>query len=353
MEKRLVSRLSGRKRQRIMVLMHESLVPPDNVDGYTDEEILDWKTEYDVVTTLREMGHDVFPIGVSDDLGVIRRAIKERKPHVAFNLLEEFHGVGVYDQHVVSYLELMKQHYTGCNPRGLLLSHDKALCKKILTFHDIHTPRFYVVARGRKPVLPGGFEFPLLVKSVSEDASLGISKASVVRDVQQLEEQIALVHREVATDALIENYIEGREMYVGVIGNRRLSVLPIWEMVFNNAPVGTQVIATSRVKWDLEYQKKMGVDTVPAVDLDSKTRQKINDTCRRVYKALSLSGYARMDLRLTPDNEVFVLEANPNPNLSFGEDFAESAETVGIGYEQLLQKIISLGLGYQAEWRLV
>lgn len=346
-------RLVSRKKLRIMVLMHESLIPPDDLDGVTDEEMLDWKTEYDVVTTLREMGHLVFPVGVSDDLGVIRRAIRDRRPHLAFNLLEEFHGVGVYDQHVVSYLELMKQHYTGCNPRGLLLSHDKALCKKILTFHDIHTPRFFVVPRGRKIILPQDFSFPLLVKSISEDASLGISKASVVRDLTQLTEQIQLVHQQIDTDALVEDYIEGREMYVGVIGNRRLTVLPVWEMIFKNAPVGMPVIATSRVKWDLEYQKQMGVDTVPADNLDAKTRDRIHDTCRRVYKALSLSGYARMDLRLTPQNEVFVLEANPNPNLSFGEDFAESAELAGIGYEQLLQKILSLGLSYQAEWRMV
>ncbi len=346
-------RFSGRKKFRIMVLMHESLVPPESLEGISEEEILDWKTEYDVVTTLREMGHEVFPVGVSDDLGVVRRAIQDRKPHLAFNLLEEFHGVGVYDQHVVSYLELMKQHYTGCNPRGLLLSHDKALCKKILTFHDILTPKFFVAPRGRKVSLPPNQPFPLLVKSVSEDASFGISKASVVRDEKQLAEQVQLVHEQVETDALVEAYIEGREMYVGVIGNRRLKALPIWELVFQKAPEGTPIIATSRVKWDIEYQKRMGVETVAADDLDRKTREKILETCRRVYKALSLSGYARMDLRLTPQNEVYVLEANPNPNLSYGEDFAESAEKVGISYEQLLHKILSLGLSYQAEWRLV
>ena len=346
-------RLRGRKKLRIMVLMHESLIPPDSLEGISEEEILDWKTEYDVVTTLRTMGHEVFPVGVSDDLGVIRREIRDRKPHLAFNLLEEFHGVGVYDQHVVSYLELMKQHYTGCNPRGLLLSHDKALCKKILHFHGIRTPKFFVAPRGRKVSLPDDVSFPLLVKSVSEDASFGISKASVVRDPQQLEEQVRLVHEDIKTDALVEDFIEGREMYVGVIGNRRLKVLPIWELVFQKAPEGTPVIATSRVKWDLQYQKKMGVETVPAADLDRKTREKINETCRRVYKALSLSGYARMDLRLTQDNEVYILEANPNPNLSFGEDFAESAENIGIDYQELLQKILSLGLSYQAEWRLV
>ncbi|MGI9517797.1 MAG: D-alanine--D-alanine ligase family protein, partial [Pirellulaceae bacterium] len=321
--------------------------------GYTDEEMLEWKTEFDVVTTLREIGHQVSPIGVNDDLGVIRRSIEQWDPQIAFNLLEEFHGVGVYDQHVVSYLELKKLHYTGCNPRGLLLSHDKSLCKKILSFHRIRTPKFYVASRDRKQRHPKRFEFPLLVKSVSEDASLGISKASVVRSEEELNEQIQRVHEELSTDALVEDYIEGRELYVGVMGNRRLTVLPVWEMTFAKAPEGTPIIATSRIKWDLEYQKKLGVETHEAQDLDKKTTDKIHSVCRRVYKALSLSGYARMDLRLTPDNEVYVLEANPNPNLSFGEDFAESAEKAGISYDELLQKIISLGLNYQAEWRLV
>ena len=341
------------KSLRVMVLMHESLVPPDSMDGYSDEEILEWKTEFDVVTTLRELGHQVLPIGVSDDLGVIRRALKDWKPHIAFNLLEEFHGVGVYDQHVVSYLELMKQHYTGCNPRGLLLAHDKSLSKKILSFHRIRTPQFFVVPRGKKTRRPAKIGFPLLVKSVSEDASLGITKASVVHDDQQLNERVALVHETVATDALVETYIEGREFYVGVIGNRRLNVLPIWEMLFTKAPPGTPIIATSRVKWDLDYQKKMGVETAEAQQLEDQAVQKINAICKRTYKALSLSGYARIDLRMTDSGDVYVLEANPNPNLSFGEDLAESAERAGMPYEELIQKIITLGLNYQAEWRLV
>ncbi len=341
------------KKLRVLVLMHESLVPPDSLDGFTDEEMLEWKTEFDVVTTLRELGHEVLPIGVSDDLGVIRRAIIDWKPHIAFNLLEEFHGVGVYDQHVVSYLELMKQHYTGCNPRGLLLSHDKPLSKKILSYHRIRTPKFFVVQRGKKSRRPAKTQFPLLVKSASEDASLGISKSSIVEDDEQLFERIKWVHDELSTDALIESYIEGRELYVGVLGNRRLSVLPIWEMSFSKAPAGTPIIATSRVKWDLDYQKKMGVDTHEARDIDERVADKIRTSCKRIYKALSLSGYARMDLRLTDDDQVYVLEANPNPNLSYGEDFAESAEKAGVSYEELLQKIISLGLNYQAEWRMV
>ena len=341
------------KKMRILVLMHESLVPPDSTEGYSEEEILDWKTEFDVVSTLREIGHQVLPIGLYDDLGLIRRAIDDFKPHIAFNLLEEFHGVGVYDHHVVSYLELKKQHYTGCNPRGLLLAHDKPLAKKILHFHRIRTPGFFVAKLGRKPKLPAGFEFPLLVKSVSEDASLGISQSSIVNNLKELNQRIDFVHSETETDALVETYIDGREIYVGVMGNRRLKTLPIWEMVFNNAPEGMPQIATSRVKWDLEHQRKLGIETLEATNLEPVVEQRIIKTCKRVYRALSLSGYARMDMRLNSAGDVYVLEANPNPNLSFGEDLAESADKVGMSYEALLQKIITLGLNYQAEWRLV
>ena len=341
------------KKLRVLVLMHESLVPPENTEGFTEEQILDWKTEFDVVTTLREVGHQVLPLGLSDDLGLIRRAIDDFKPHIAFNLLEEFHGVGVHDHHVVSYLELKKQHYTGCNPRGLLLSHDKPLAKKILHFHRIKTPGFFVCKLGRKPRRAAGFEFPLLVKSVSEDASLGISQSSIVNDDKALFDRISFVHEETETDALVETYIDGREIYVGVMGNRRLSTLPIWEMVFRKAPEGMPQIATARVKWDLEHQKRLGIETLEATGLEPVIEQKILKTCKRVYRALSLSGYARMDMRLNSKGDVYILEANPNPNLSYGEDFAESAEKVGISYETLLQKIISLGLNYQAEWRLV
>ncbi len=341
------------KKRRVLVLMHESLVPPDSLEGYSQEEILEWKTEFDVVSTLRALGHEVRPLGISDNLGLLREAITEWKPHIAFNLLEEFHGVGVYDHHVVSYLELMKQHYTGCNPRGMLLAHDKPLAKKILSFHRIRTPKFIVVPQGKKVRRNKQLEFPLLVKSALEDASLGISQASIVHDDEQLAERVSYMHDKLETDAMIETYIEGRELYVGVIGNRRLSTLPIWEMHFHNAPIGMPQIATARVKWDEEYQKKLGIETSEATDLDEATQNKIYRICKRVYRALSLSGYARMDLRLNKDNDVYVLEANPNPNLSFGEDFSESAEAIGISYEVLLKKLISLGLNYQAEWRLV
>ena len=341
------------RKLRVLVLMHESLVPPDSLEGHTEQEILEWKTEFDVVNTLTELGHEVLPLGVYDDLGDLRRSKDEFKPHIVFNLLEEFHGVGVYDHHVVSYLELLKQHYTGCNPRGLLLAHDKPLAKKILSWHRIRTPGFFVVPRGKKTRMPAAMEFPLLVKSSSEDASLGISEASVVHDMDSLLERVAHIHDDTQTEALVETFIEGRELYVGVMGNRQLMTFPIWEMLFPNAKPDSPLIATSRIKWDPDHQKKLGIETIAAKGISDSVRDDILKLCKRAYRALSLSGYARMDLRLQPDGRVYLIEANPNPNLSFGEDFAESAEKADFSYEALLSKIITLGLNYQAEWRLV
>jgi len=339
------------RKLRILVLMHEALVPPDSLEGYTDEQIQAWKTEFDVLVTLRDMGHEAQPLGVSDELGPIREAIESYRPHIVFNLLEEFHGVAIYDYYVVSYLELMRQHYTGCNPRGLMLAHDKAISKQILSYHRIPTPRFAIFPRGNKVKRPQRLHFPLLVKSVVEDASLGISQASIVHSDARLAERVAFVHEQLQTDAIAEEYIEGRELYMGVIGNQRLQTLPVWEMLFSKMPEHLPHIATAKVKWDLNYQKKHGITTRAAEDLDPALCERIAKLCKRVYRALSLSGYARMDLRLAKDGRIFVLEANPNPNLSYGEDFAESAETVGISYEQLLQRILNLGLRYQAPWK--
>jgi len=339
------------KKLRILVLMHEDLVPPDSIEGLSDEEILNFKSEYDVCAGLEALGHDVLPLGVSDNLGVIRKAIVAHKPHIAFNLVEEFHGVAVYDQHVVSYLELAKQPYTGCNPRGLMLSHDKALCKQILSYHRIRTPKFTVFEKGKNVHCPKRLRFPLMIKSVNEEASLGISQKSIVRNESQLNDRVAYIHGQVKTDALAEEYIEGRELYVGLIGNQRLTAFPVWEMLFTKMPEGMARIATRRVKWDVKTQKEFGIKTEAAKDLPPGAEKQIINLCKRVYRALSISGYARMDLRLAEDGRVYLLEANPNPNLEYGEDLAESAERVGISYETLLHRILNLGLSYKVAWR--
>lgn len=339
------------RKLRIVALVREGLVPGESLEGYSDGKLPDWKMEFDVVTTLREMGHEVEPLGVYDDLGPIRKTILEWEPHVAFMMLEEFLGVSVYDQAIVSYLELMQQHYTGCNPRGLLLTHDKALSKKILQYHRIATPKFVVFPRGRKVKPPRRLRYPIFVKSTIEDASFGISQASVVTSDQALAERVAFVHEHAETDAIAEEYIEGRELYVGVVGNSRLQTLPIWEMLFSRMPDGLAHIATAQVKWNPKYQKRHGIDTCAAQGIDARLVDKIKRVCKRVYRVLNMSGYGRIDLRLREDGQVFVLEANANPNLEYGEDLAESAHAAGISYEDLLQRIVSLGLRYKAPWR--
>ncbi len=338
------------RKLRVLLMIHAELMPPETLEGLDESEINPWKMEYDVMSTLVNLGHEVICVGVEDDLRPVREAIGAHRPHIVFNLLMHFHEAGILDSAVVSWMELMKQPYTGCNPRGLLITKDKALSKKILAFHRIPSPRFTVFPLGRKVTRPKKLQFPIFVKSVIDDASLGISQSSVVHDDKELQERVAFVHEHTLADALAEEYIEGRELYVGVMGNERLQTFPIWELWFNKS--SQPIIATRKVKWDRSYQEKLGVETGPAKDLTEKVERQISRICKRVYQALDMSGYARMDLRLRPDGKVYVLEANANPNLSYGEDFAESAETSGLSYEDLLSKIIGLGLRYRAPWKL-
>ena len=339
------------RKLRTLVVVHASLVPPESLEGHSDKEIEEWRTEYDVTTTLRNSGHEVRCVGVRDSLTELRSAIGDWQPDIVFNLLEEFDGIVTYDQHVVAFLELMRQPYTGCNPRGLLLARDKSLCKQLLAFHRIPTPQFSVFRRGARIHVPRRLRFPLFVKSTVEDASLGIAQASVVEDVAKLKERIEFVHTQVGSDALVEEYVEGRELYVGVMGNDRLTRLPVWEMVFGSMPESLAAIATRKVKWDKRYQAKYGIITRAAEDLPAPVLAHLDKLSRRIYRALGLSGYARMDFRATPDGHVYVLEANANPNLEAAEDFAESARAAGVPYDELLERLLQLGLSYRAEWR--
>ena len=331
-------------RLRILALVHESLVPPDTAPESAVPGA-EWKTEYDVVHTLRKLGHEVRPLGVGSDLGVIRTAIEEMKPHMAFNLLEGFDDVPIWDQNVVAYLELLKMPYTGCNARGLMLSRDKAIAKKLLSYHRIPVADFTVFPRGRGVKRPKRLVFPLFVKSLTMDSSIGISQASVVETEDELKERVRFIHESIGTDALVERYIEGRELYVGILGNQRLQVLPVWELLFTKMPEEKRKIATERLKWSLTYQKRHGIVSAEAKDLPDARR--IQEVCRRVYRNLMLSGYARIDLRLTADGRVYVIEANPNPQLSHDEDFAQSAQNAGLDYGALLQRIVNLGLRWE------
>ena len=335
------------RRLRVIVLMHEDLVPPDDPSALSPEKQAEIQCEWDVVRTLRASGHEVVSLGLYDDLTVLRRAIDEVRPHVAFNLLEEFAGRILYDQNVVSYLELKGVPYTGCSPRGLTIAHDKALAKKIFHFHRIPTPPFAVFPRRNRPGRvrpPARLHYPLIVKSLFADASAGISQASVVRDDDELTRRVELIHRRIGTDAIAEAYVDGREIYAGVLGNARLQVLPPREMVFENMPPGAAKIATERVKWDTDYQERRGIFTQGVDDLPPELLGRIEALSRRAYRRLDLCGYARLDFRVTPAGEVYLIEANPNPNIAEKEDFALSAESAGFTYPRLLDRLMALGL---------
>jgi len=332
---------------RVLALVHRHLIPPETVPEGSDITSEPWRTEYDVISTLRAMGHDVQVLGVHDDLGEIRRLATEWKPHIAFNLLEGFDDITIFDQNVVSYLELLKVPYTGCNSRGLLLARDKSLSKKLLAYHRIAVADFAVCPRGPAVRRPGRLSFPLIVKSLTLDASIGISQASVVDDDAKLQERVRFIHESIGTDAIVERYIEGRELYVGVLGNHRLQVLPTWELFFHDMPEEARNIATERVKWSLSYRRKHKITSGVARDLDEAAARRIRETCKRVYRNLMLSGYARIDLRLTEQGQIYVMEANPNPHLARDEDFAESALKVGIEYPALIRRILNLGLDWE------
>jgi len=262
-------------------------------------------------------------------------------------MLEDVYGVIPYDHNMVAYLELLGLAYTGCNPLGIVLSRDKGLTKKLMTYHKIRVPKFMICRQGQKVRRPKRLEFPLIVKSLIEDASYGISQRSVAYDEESLNERVSFIHEKFQSDALVEQFIDGREIYVGVLGNKRLEVFPAWELIVKQKPEGTPLLATHKLKWDMAYQKKLEVKTCLAENLPEGLAERLNIISRRIYRILNMSGYARLDFRVAADGTAFLLEANANPQLAFGEDFAESAEHIGLGYDKLIQRILSLGLRWK------
>jgi D-alanine-D-alanine ligase len=341
-------RTAGRaaKKLRVLVLMDEGLVPPDSVEGLSEDQVARIRTEIDVCKTLDGLGHDIHKLELKDDMAVVRHARDEFKPDLTFNIIEGFRGLHTFDQHVVSYLELLQLPYTGCNPRGLTLARDKALTKKIMAYHRIRVPAFAVFPKGRKVVRPRKLNFPLFVKSVNVEGSVGISQASVVHDDDKLRERVQYIHEALRTYAIAEQYIEGRELYVGVMGNLRLRAFPAWELFFDNDNGKLHRIATDKAKFDRNYQKRWGITTRAAENLPEAVAREIPHLCKRIYRLLGLTGYARLDFRLTDAGELYLIEANPNPTIGAEEDFALSAAAAGVPYAPLIQQILNLGLSY-------
>lgn len=335
---------SNVKRKRILVLVHEDLVPPDSLSGLTPDEINEVRTEDDVIEGLRALGHEVVVLGLYEELAPLRKALAEFKPHVAFNLLEEFRGQPVLDYHIVAYLVLRGVAYTGCNPRGLVIGRDKALSKKILHYHRIRVPRFATFPRRRKVKRPRQLEFPLIVKSQIEEASHGIAQASVVHNDETFAERVHFIHENIKTAAIAEQYIDGREISVSVVGNQRLQTMPPWELILDGLPEDAHRIATRKVKFDLEYQERHGIDIGLAKNLTDEQVARLSRTSKRICRRLGIDGYARIDYRLAADGKLYFLEANPNPDIAEEEEIASSAKAAGLSYGQLLQRFVNLGI---------
>jgi D-alanine-D-alanine ligase len=333
-------------KRKLKVLALFDAIAPTALDQDLSAELKtdDWKTEAHVLQALGELGCETAHLAIFDNLDLLQQKLQSFEPDVIFNLADQFKNNRAFDQHIVSFLALRGVPFTGCGSTGLTLCKHKGISKKILSYHRIHTPDFVTIARGKRVGRPKRLKFPILVKPLKEEASLGISQASLVETDEQFKERVQFIHEKYDNDVIAEEYIEGRELYVSLLGNHRLQVFPIRELIFKEVPPDEPKIATYKAKWDESYRQKWGLQNQFADGLDPALVTHIEQTCKRIYRLLTIDGYARLDLRLTPANEVYFIEANPNPMLAADEDFAQSALKAGLPFPQLIDRIVRLGL---------
>ncbi len=333
-----------KKKLKVLVLFDGTSATTLDQDFSKEMKTPDWKTEANVMAALGALGYAAEHLAIFDDVDLLRQKLETFAPDVLFNLVEQFNNNPGFDQNIVSFFEMQGLPFTGCGSTGLTLCKHKGISKKILHYHGIHVPHFVVIPRGQRIARPKQLRFPILVKPVKEEASYGISQASFVDADEQFHERVAFIHEKYNSDAIAEEYIDGRELYVGLLGNVRLTVLPIRELVFREVPPSEPKIATFKAKWDEEYRKRWGLENRFAEDLDPQLVSHIEDSCKRIYRLLTIDGYARIDLRLTEANEVYFIEANPNPILADDEDFALAAGKAGLPYPQLIERIVRQGM---------
>ena len=296
-------------KRKLKVLVLFDGIGPTTIDQDFSAEMKteDWKTEANVLTALGALGYTTEHLAIFDDLELLRQKLETFAPDVLFNLVEEFKNNPGFDQNIVSLLEMQGVPFTGCGATGLTLCKHKGISKKILSYHRIHVPNFVVIPRGQRIARPKRLKFPILVKPLKEEASYGISQASFVETDEQFRERVAFIHEKYDGGVIAEEYIVGRELYVSLMGNLRLSVFPIRELVFREVPPDEPKIATYRAKWDEEYRKRWGLKNQFAEGLDPALVAHIEQTCKRIYRLLTIDGYARIDLRLTAANEVYFI----------------------------------------------
>ena len=329
---------------KVTVLVDASTVSVDDPEFMNPEG--KQMTQSHVIEALRILGHQVSIIGVFDNLESIIRDLKTIQPDVIFNLTEQYCGERLWDKNITAVLELLQFPFTGAGTIGLMLCRDKRLCKQLLGIHRIRVPDFISLPWNHRMRIPRKIHYPLVVKPALADGSEGISNASLVSTEQALRERADFIHERWQQDVIAEEYIEGRELYVTVLGNKRLTVFPPRECLYDFDSDEGPNLATYRVKWNDKYRERWGIHFGFA-ELDEKTQKRIEQVCKKVFRILYLQDYARIDLRLRPDGKICILEVNPNPDLAYGEEVAEAAEKGGWDYEKLISQIIKQTLQRQ------
>ncbi len=333
-----------RKKLKVLALFDTAGTPPEDQDFTRELKTEDWKAEADVIKALKGLGHDVRTLGVFDEPGLILEEVKAHPPDIVFNLTEHFNNRSAYDQNVASLLEMLGARYTGSGPTGLTLCKNKGMTKEILAYHRIRFPAFAIFPPGASVRRPKRLAFPLFIKPLQEEASYGISQDSFVENDQAFEERVRFIHERMNQEALAEEYVEGRELYVSILGNRSLQVFPIREVIFSEIPEGKPRFSTFKAKWDDAYRERWGIRNIFAEPLPDGMAERIARICKKVYRVLRIRGYGRIDLRVTPAGEIVILEANPNPNLADDDEFPQSALKAGLTYEKMIQRILALAL---------
>ena len=330
-----------RRKLHVTVLVDAAEITDDDPNFEAQPE--NPTTEYHVIETLRELGHDVSVLGAVSDIGTIAGTLTEENPDLVFNLTEALEGDRTQDKNIAALLEMIGFPFTGTGAAGLLLCRDKLLCKQLLSLHKIRVPSFFSLPKGHRIPIAKTVRYPLVVKPALEDSSEGISNASLVNNRAELQERARFMHERWQQPAIAEEYIEGRELYVSILGNKRLTVLPPRECSFDSDNDSGPQLATYRVKWNQQYREKWNINFGFA-ELDPAIFRNIEHVCKKVFRVLQLRDYGRIDLRLTHDNKVVILEANPNPDLAYGEEVAEAAEKSGLTYEMLIDRIMHIAL---------
>jgi len=320
-----------------ITLLHNSYALEPPVDPVLDQ----------LVGALTGFGHEVDRLSVDKEVVPVVAQLQSFQPDLVFNLIESFNDKSALGSNVTALLNLLGLRYTGSSPAGMIIADDKTLTKKVLGFHGIQTPQFATLYRGAVD-WAGDLTFPVIVKPPQEDASIGITSSSVVHEIKDLFARIDELQSEYQSPVLVEQFIEGREFYVGLLGNVNVEALPIVELDFSKFPADKPRIASWEAKWGDESgggEEFAGTKSIFPENLDEALVERMQQVARDCFQALRLRDYARIDMRVTDAGEIYVIEVNPNCYLEKESEFARAARKSGLEYEAVIGRIVELAMG--------